>query len=184
MKKALALLLVCLMVFSFIACKSTDQPKVGGLPDFVMYPPTADDVFYGVGYGKQSTFQMSRTIAMTNARADIARQISTTIQAAVISYAQEAGVDGGNQTIAFAESITREITNAELNGATPIRFEQDDEGGVWTLISYPKENFKKAAQNSFARNEDAAFAEFKADQAMKMLDAQLNSNPTQSQPVR
>ena len=181
MKKIMLGFLVVLTLFGMMSCGSK---KVSGLPDFVLNPPTADDAFYGVGYGKQSTFQMSKTISMTNARADIARQIETSIQAAVVSYAQEAGVDGNTQTIAFAESITREITNTTLSGATPTRFEQDAEGGVWVLMSYPKSNMLKAAEEAFVRNEDAAFAEFKADQAMKMLDAQLANNPTQSQPVK
>ena len=136
------------------------------------------------GYGKQSTFQLSKTISMTNARADIARQIETSIQAAVVSYAQESGVDDNTQTIKFAESITREITNTKLSGATPERFEQDDDGGVWVLMSYPKNSMMEAAEELFARNEDAAFAEFKAAQALEMLDAQLMNNPTSSEPVR
>lgn len=185
MKKAIALLLIAAVLLGMGSCKSDDAKKnVSGLPDFVMYPPTADDLFYGVGFGKQSTFQMSRTIAMTNARADIARQIETSIQAAVVSYAQEAGVDGGNQTITFAESITREVTDTTLSGATPLRFEQDSDGGVWVLMSFPKENMLKAAETAFGRNEDAAFAEFKATEALKMLEAQLKNNPTQSVPVQ
>lgn len=182
MKKLIPMVLIVLAVFTMFGCASKEVKT--GLPDFVLNPPTADDAFYGVGYGKQSTFQLSKTISMTNARADIARQIETSIQAAVVSYAQEAGVDDNTQTISFAESITREITNTRLSGATPERFEQDDDGGVWVLMSYPRNSLMEAAEELFARNEDAAFAEFKAAQAMEMLDAQLNSNPPSSEPVK
>ena len=74
-------------------------------------PPLADDVIYGVGYGNQSKVALSKTVAETNARADIARQIETTIQASVTDYAQEAGVDDNTQVISFVESVTREITD-------------------------------------------------------------------------
>lgn len=181
MKKIVTLLLVVAAVMALAGCASS---KVGGLPEFVMNPPTADDAIYGVGYAKQSTFQMSKTIATTNALADIARQIETSIQAAVTSYAQEAGVDGNTQTISFAESITREITDTKLTGATPERMEQDDEGGVWILMSYPRNSLMAVAEELFERNEDAAFAEFKAGQALEMLDAQLENNPTTSEPVK
>ena len=184
MKKIILGLIVAIALFGLVSCGGGKEEKVSGLPDFVLNPPTADDAFYGVGYGKQSTFALSKTISMTNARADIARQIETSIQAAVISYAQEAGVDDNTQTISFAESITREITDTTLSGAAPIRFEQDDNGGVWVLMSYPKNNMMAAAESAFARNEDAAFAEFKAAQAMQMLDAQLANNPTKSEPVK
>ncbi len=182
MKKLIPLLLVVLAVLAMFGCATKE--KVSGLPDFVLNPPTADDAFYGVGYAKQSTFAMSKTISMTNARADIARQIETTIEAAVVSYAQEAGVDDNTQTISFAETITREITNTKLSGAAPERFEQDDDGGVWVLMSYPRNQLMDAAKELFERNEDAAFAEFKASQALQMLDAQISKNPTTSEPVR
>ncbi|MBI9102941.1 MAG: LPP20 family lipoprotein [Spirochaetales bacterium] len=181
MKKIITVMLIVLAVFGMASCGSE---KVSGLPDFVLNPPTADDAFYGVGYGNQSTLQLSKTISMTNARADIARQIETSIQAAVVSYAQESGVDGDTQTISFAESITREITDTTLSGATPERFEQDSDGGVWVLLSYPKQNLMAAAEESFVRNENAAFGEFKAQQALAALDAQLENNPPTSEPVR
>jgi len=41
-----------------------------------------------------------------------------------------------------------------------------------------------AAEKAFQRNEDAAFAEFKADQALAKLDYQLENNPTVSEPVK
>ena len=47
-----------------------------------------------------------------------------------------------------------------------------------------KADLKAAAEEAFVRNEDAAFAEFKAAQALEKLDYQLENNPTVSQPVR
>lgn len=184
MKRLVPFVFLILAAAAIMGCATSEKVVKTGLPDFVLNPPVADDAFYGVGYGRQSTFQLSKTISMTNARADIARQIETSIQAAVISYAQEAGVDDNTQTISFAETITREITNTRLTGATPERFEQDDDGGVWVLMSYPKNSLMEAAEELFTRNEDAAFAEFKAAQAMEMLDAQIANNPPSSEPVK
>jgi hypothetical protein len=51
---------------------------------------------------------------------------------------------------------------------------------------YPKDAFKDdfdAVANDFIRNEAAAFAEFKADQALQALDHQLENNPTVSTPT-
>jgi hypothetical protein len=41
-----------------------------------------------------------------------------------------------------------------------------------------------AAEAAFVRNEDAAFAEFKAASALEQLDYQLKNNPTVSEPVK
>lgn len=157
------------------------------LPDFVLNPPMATDAIYGVGYAKQSTQAMSIKVAETNARADIANQIETTIQAAVTSYAQEAGVDDNTQTIKFAETITRQITDTTLSGATAKKRYITKDGGVWVLMVYSKNALKQSFEETakeFERNEDAAFAEFKADQALKKLDYQLQNNPTQSTPQK
>ncbi|MBN2051312.1 MAG: LPP20 family lipoprotein [Spirochaetales bacterium] len=180
--KRLTLILLAGIALILVASCASDQ--VSGLPDFVLNPPVASDAIFGVGYGKQSTFALSRTVAQTNARADIAKQVETTIQSAVISYAQEAGVDGDTQTIQFLETVTKEITDQTLSGATPVRMEQDKDGGVWVLMQYPKQALLDAAEDSFVRNEGAAFAEFKAAQAVDRLNHELENNPPQSEPVR
>ncbi len=180
MKKILlTLLAVTFVMFSF-SC-ATSSPD---LPDFVSQPPISDDVLYGVGYGNQTKPSLSITVAKTNARADIARQIKTTIQASVTDYAQEAGVDDNTQVISFVESVTREITDQKLSGAKQIKMEQDKDGGYWVLMEYDKNAAKEAVAEAFKRNEDAAFAEFKAAQAIEKLDYQLKNNPTVSQPNR
>ena len=177
-------MLIALTVIAVLLVFSCASEKVSGLPDFVLNPPIADDVIYGVGYGHQSKLSLSKTVAETNARADIARQIETTIQASVTDYAQEAGVDDNAQLIQFVETVTREITDRKLSGAKPVKFEQDDEGGVWVLMQLDKAQMVAAAEEAFQRNEDAAFAEFKAAQALDRLDYQLENNPTVSEPVK
>jgi hypothetical protein len=189
MKKfGLIVLLVVAMVASFscVSSKAEKEPEAPkqGLPDFVMNPPTATDAIYGVGYAKMSSFANSLKFAEANARTDIANQIKVTVQAAITQYSQEAGVDDNNQVINFAESVSRQITDTVLSGATPKRREQDADGGVWVLMEYPLNKFKEAATETFARNEDAAFAEFKAAKALEALDYQLANNPSKSEPVK
>ena len=181
MKRLIFTVLVIVSVLMVFSCGSS---KVAGVPDFVLNPPIADDVIYGVGYGHQSKLSLSKTVAETNARADIARQIETTIQASVTDYAQEAGVDDNTQVISFVESVTREITDKKLSGAKPVKFEQDNEGGIWVLMQLDKAEMVMAAKEAFVRNEDAAFAEFKAASALEKLDYQLKNNPTVSEPVK
>ncbi len=195
--KKLAIFLMVLVVGMFVvSCASKPAPAAApapapknnsDLPDFVLNPPMATDAIYGVGYAKQSTMSMSIKVAETNARADIANQIKTTIQAAVTSYAQEAGVDKNTQTIKFAETITRQITDTTLSGAIVKSRVPVKDGGVWVLMVYSKDSLIKSFDDTakkFERNEDAAFANFKADQALQKLDYQLKNNPTQSVPQK
>ena len=185
MKKITIVLLVVMVALFAVSCASAPakvvEPKKSNLPDFVLNPPMATDAIYGVGYAKQSTMALSIKVAETNARADIASQIETTIQEAITAYAQEAGVDDNTQLISFVETITRQITDTTLSGATPQSRSPMDDGGVWVLMVYGKEalidSFEDVAKE-FERNEDAAFAEFKAAQALEKLDYQLTNNPT------
>ncbi len=196
MKKITITLIVVMVALFAVSCASAPEPAPApvvkaepaksNLPDFVLNPPLATDAIYGVGFAKQSTMALSIKVAETNARADIASQIQTTIQEAITSYAQEAGVDDNTQLISFVETITRQITDQTLSGASPKSRVPMDDGGVWVLMVYGKEalvdSFEDVA-NEFERNEDAAFAEFKASQAIDKLDYQLANNPTVSKPV-
>ncbi len=192
MKKTAIILLTVLIAATLIGCASGAKteaeaaPAKSNLPDYVLNPPLATDAIYGVGYAKQSSLPLAIKVAEANARADIAAQLEATIQAAVISYAQEAGVDDNTQVINFAESITRQITDTTLSGAVTQNRTPMDDGGVWVLMVYGKESlvdsFEEVAEE-FERNEDAAFAEFKAAQALEQLDYQLSNNPTKSTPV-
>jgi len=192
MKKiTIALLIVMVSLFA-ISCASAPEAKVvepqkSNLPDFVLNPPMATDAIYGVGYAKQSSMALSIKVAETNARADIASQIETTIQEAITAYAQEAGEGENTQLISFVETITRQITDTTLSGATPQSRAPMEDGGVWVLMVYGKEalldSFEEVA-GEFERNDAAAFAEFKASQALEKLDYQLENNPTVSTPTK
>ncbi len=197
MKKSILLITVVIAAALLFSCaggkESAEQDKGGektdtsNLPDFVLNPPVATDAIYGVGYAKQSTLPLSIKVAEANARADIANQIDAQIKSAVTSYAQEAGVGDDTQVIEFAETITRQVTDTTLSGSITQQRAPMEDGGVWILMVYNKESmlgsFEDAAK-SFERNESAAFAEFKAADALKQLEHETENNPTKSQPVK
>ncbi|POR01789.1 hypothetical protein AU468_07485 [Alkalispirochaeta sphaeroplastigenens] len=181
MKKSIAFLTVALALALVIGCGSAPAPTPEqappGLPSFYLNPPQADDAIYGVGSAKMSTLDTSRRMAVSRAREDIAFQMNAAIQAAIVDYAQEAGMDGNVQVISFVETISRQVTETTLQGARTDQVEQGPDGTIYALVSYPLSGFAQAAGEAFRRNEDAAFAEFKADQALQALDAQLQNNP-------
>lgn len=192
MKRLGLLAMAVLMAVMLVACASAPAPDPApkndsNLPDFVLNPPMATDAIYGVGYAKLSNQALAINAAKANARADIAAQIEAQIQSSLVSYAQEAGVDDNTQVINFTESITRQITDTTLQGASTKQMQPMEDGGVWVLMEYSKEGFLESFEEvaeEFERNEDAAFAEFKAAQALEKLDYQLANDPTTSSPVK
>ncbi|MFP4637526.1 MAG: LPP20 family lipoprotein [Spirochaetaceae bacterium] len=179
--KRLGYLIVVLIVVAFVVSCASDAEEEAepapaeqaGAPDWYLNPPTAEDALYGVGSAKMSSLDTSRRMAMSRAREDIAFQMNASIEAAIVDYAQESGVDDNNQVINFVENISRQVTETTLEGTTPEEVSQGPDGTIYALMSFPKENYRQATGEAFQRNEDAAFAEFKAEQALDYLDRQL-----------
>ncbi|ORC36650.1 hypothetical protein B4O97_06180 [Marispirochaeta aestuarii] len=177
MKRVFLILVSLSLIGLVISCSSAPEPAAApssDLPDWVLAPPVADDAYYGVGNYKSANLSTARTAATANARAEIAAQVEVQVDSAVKQYAQEAGVDGNRQVIEFLETVTKQVASATLNGSKVVETYRDDDGTVYVMVMYEKSALREAAEKElFVRNEDAAFAEFKADEAMKWLDAEL-----------
>jgi len=191
MLKNLSIVLLAISMLFVMSCASKkDATKdiaaetqiIGDVPNFFLMPPTADKVFYGVGSAKMSSLDLSRTMALSRARDDIARQVDLQVKNAITDYAQEAGVDSV-QTIKFTETVSRQIADTKLQGAKPIEMYAAKDGTIYALVEYDTTNLTRDAATVFIRNEESAFSEFKAAQALEKLNFELKNNPTKSQPV-
>lgn len=179
MKKTLVrIAFVALAVVAIASCAT--QQAAPGAPSWYLNPPTAEDAIYGVGSAKMSTLDTSRRVALSRAREDIAFQMNAAIQAMISDYAQEAGADGSNQVINFVERVSRQVTETTLQNTRNEEVAQGSDGTVYALVSFPTEQFVEEAGEAFQRDEEAAFAEFKADEAQRRLDQQLQSDPPQA----
>lgn len=198
LRVTISIVVISMVMFTSVllfSCKSKDadkmmdgrpeiedkREKVGkhkDVPSFFLNPPISKDVFYGVGTAKMKKLNAAKKAATARARDDIAFQISAQIQSSISDYYQESGAEEDSQAISFYESVSRQITDTVLQGTTPEKFESGKDGTIYALVSYPKENLLKEAEKAFVRNEDAAFAEFKAQEALKRLDAQISDKPT------
>lgn len=187
------LLTIALLVFAAAGCGSSPDPKpeqeekpqpqsMADVPQFFLMPPTAEDAFYGVGVAKMSSLDMSRTMSISRARDDIARQVNLQVKNAITDYAQESGAES-SQTLKFVETVSRQIAEAKLQGAKPKEMYAAKDGTLYALVEYRLDNFKEDAAEVFKRNEEAAFSEFKAAQALEKLNFEISNNPTKSSPV-
>ncbi len=188
MKKLSIVLVAAVSLVLFASCMT--GPNGERVPDWVLNPPVVSDFYYGVGYADQANLTLSKRVAETRGRADIASQIEVTIQEVVSIYTQESGTGDESQLIEFVEVATRQITDQTVAGAVVHSMHLMDDGGVWVLIAYDIEAAKhfvaeaiEAAAREFARTEEAAFSEWKAGQAFAYMDQLLDTNPPRSKPV-
>ena len=176
MKKVSLILTALSLVLLMAGCPTTNPSAVGPLssPEWINdFPP--DEVIWGIGIAKQSTDSMSRTTAEARARVAVARQLNTKVQAMFTDYNLDAGNVGSQASTSLQEDVSRQITNVDISGARPIKSWRSPDGTWWFLVEYKKSDAKNAAA-SILRNEEAAFAQFKAQQALNMLDSQLAKN--------
>ena len=168
-------LFITVSVIMLVSCAT--GPDLSKVPDFYLNPPTAEDAIYGVGDAKMSSLSMSRTMAISRARDDVARQVEVVVKNAITDYAQQAGEGDNTQTIEFVETVSRQLVEVTLAGVKTKEVAVADDGTVYALVEYSVNNLLNAASDTFQRNEAAAFAEFKANDALKMLNQELSENP-------
>ena len=160
-----------------VSCATARKPPLTDIPGFYLNPPTAEDAIYGVGDANMASHSLSLSTAKARATNDIARQVEVVVKSAITDYAQQAGAGRNEQVINFVEIISRQIVEVELRGLRTIEVATGRDGTIYVLMEYPIRQFLTDAQTAFTRHEDAAFAEFKAAQALERLNYELQNNP-------
>jgi hypothetical protein len=179
----IVLMVLAALALSSCASKATEEtgpPQRKDFPDFFLNPPTVADQFVGLGMAKLSDDNLSRTTALARARADIAAQVAVSVQTMLTDYAQESGADGETQTLSFVERVSKEVADIELQGAVTKEQYPASDGTWYVMVYFPKASMIEDVGEVFSRNEDATFAEFKAQQALERLNAEVENNPPRS----
>ena len=177
-------LLVTLMT---AGCKSTpagvDDPA---MPPWINDKPPAGEL-WGVGVANNAQMQMRMTIADSRARQDLARQLQTLAQGMVVDYARDAGGIDNTVVLLFQETVSRQIVDAKLVGAVQdVMWNTPDRKTLWIRLKMSKDDAARNAEDQILKaveSEAARYAEFKAMEALKLMDQQLEKNHPAPQPV-
>jgi hypothetical protein len=179
MKRALTLVMIILSVMLVFSCasKSTGKKVLGAegvtRPDWVRQLGKKEKgLHFEVGYGKMSNYATSLKKAEVDARNKIAFWVQTDVNTVLKTYTQDAGIGEQRELIEYMEEISKQTARVSISGAAIEDSWEDEDGGVYVLMSY---DIEQAAENlanqmqSYQRNESAAFAEFKAQEAFRQL---------------
>jgi hypothetical protein len=173
MKKGISICFMAIaIVLLAVSCGGTPAPQQDSTTPPWLNDIAPEDVLWGIGIAKQSSEQMSMTTAEARARTSVARQLSTKVDDMFTDYNRDAGTVGNQTALALQENISRLVTSMQLNGSRPIQRWKAPDGTYWSLVEYKISDAKAALAPMFT-SEEARYAEFKADEALRMLDAQL-----------
>ena len=192
-KTIIPLVLLTFTVLAFMGCKSTKQKeqayandpraKIVGAegvlrPEWMNGNTKPGELYYVVGDGRMGMSKSAQQgTARTDALAKLAQWKNAVVADTMKNYIDESGIPGNTQTLIRFEQATIARSTANLSGFDQAEYWIDQDGIYHGLYSYPKSDLKKdfeISASEFQRNEAAAFADFKSQEAFKYLEAQLD----------
>jgi hypothetical protein len=164
-KRLLVMGFLTLFIISCAAPKSS-------LPGFFMNPPTSPDYLYGVGNAQKANLSLARQTATARARDEVARAVSVKVSNMIKDFLQQSGVGESAQALEFTESVSKQVANTSLSGATIKEMAQGDDGMIYVLVEYPLSAVRQTALAE-AKKREAQYTEFKARQSFEDLEKEI-----------
>jgi len=185
MNKKLSYLVIILILMVVIAsCATTEkQSKVLGVegvrkPSWVDKTPTGEELYFETGYAKLANKANSIKRANAEGKEKISQWISTTVENVVTNFTSDIGDETDRTAIESYVSISKQTSNTALVGVTQEEIWVDEDGGVWVLLSIPKDSVSKAFEKldaDFKKASESVHAKYKMEEALSMLEEQLAS---------
>ena len=155
------------------AAAATSPPWLNELPP--------NEAFWGIGIARLQNDSLALETATTRAQRDVGRQLSVLVQGMLIDYANESGLANNPRSIQSIENIGRNLVNVNISGASPNARTRMNDGTWWVRVAVRNADAQRAI-TSIVNHEMADFAEFRADQALRRLDFELNRTPSRPEP--
>ena len=168
MKKLLVFTTMFLLV---VGCGSTKPHSKSDVPKWYLNPPKDKNKFYAVGDAMRPQLNLSKKIATSRARDELARQLKTQIQSKLIDYQKASGTGMDAESSEFTQYVSGNVVNMSLEYSV---IEQTDvrDGRVFVLVSYDVKAAAKAAKaaaKASAIKENAYRSELEAKNALDDL---------------
>ncbi|GHV78274.1 hypothetical protein AGMMS49944_00650 [Spirochaetia bacterium] len=181
MRKGFCFVVLPILAALVMSCGSSPAVGANGdaQPGWVRrVPADTDTLTYFVGSGREGkTITAKKATARAAALQALNEWKAATVESALRDYVSEYGETGNTQSLEGLENGVKARARANTSGFREVESWVAADEHYEILYSYPINDFRndfKAATNEFIRNESAAFAEFKADEFFKILDAELD----------
>lgn len=187
MKRAISrsLPLAALIAVAGCASNTNDADLSINPPEWVMNPSVEGGIAESTCVQSSGHFNIDRKQAIAEARQGLAQQIQSRVEAMDETYSNRTTTEDGTTAGGTFESVSRQVTEQNLSGAVPERVELvriGDQTQLCAMVAMrpdqTRDLFNKLVAQSGAKlgaqDEQVLFQQFKAEQARKRLDSQLN----------
>ena len=183
--KVSGVVLATMLGFSFVGCGGSPKPEgtgcnVGG-PNTPMWVcnPEIEGGIAGIGSAQKSPggFSFQKTEAISQARDDLARQISVKVKNMVKNFAQSTGVGNAQTFEKVSQQVSKQVANQTLNGSRVKKMWTAPDGTLYVMVVIDKQSVKQASKNAVKtslKNEEALWQQFQAKKAQAALDAEID----------
>jgi hypothetical protein len=167
-------------------CASTDKEKqdIAGVPNWVTSPSYKDGIAATECVPKSANFSLDRKEAVANARQALAQQIDLKVKAMDKTYQRRTRGEEKTATGSTFESVSRQVTETNLNGSRVVKTGYVDLGGqknMCVMVAFGDSEMQKifddlveaSGKELNAQDEDVLYQEFKAHKAQQALDKEL-----------
>lgn len=171
------------------ACATTEKPKVDQIPDWIADPQGQVDDGLAVAecIPASNNFSLDKKESTAQARQTLAQQIETRVQAMDKTYQRRVRTEEGTTTGNVFESVSKQITEQNLNGARVAKtgYERfNEQRQLCTMVvmgeQKMKEIFDQIVEQSGAevdpQDERVLYEEFKAHKAQEELQRSLEND--------
>ncbi len=164
--------------------REAESPDISGVPEWVTSPSYRDGIAATECLPKSGNFSLDRKEAVANARQALAQQIDLKVEAMDKTYQRRTRAEEEADTGSSFESVSRQVTEARLNGSRVVRTGYFDLGGETSLCvmvafgdSQMEEIFDGVIEASgrevTGQDEEILYQEFKAKQAQQEMERAL-----------
>jgi hypothetical protein len=137
-----------------------------------MERPAVEGMVYGVGQAKKQNPSLAQKVAAQRARDEIAASVRIQVESLVKDFMQESGVGERAEALEFTQAVSKGVTDATLTGAIIKEMYQAKDETWFVLVEYSLDQARRAAIET-ARQEEALWNEFKAEQGFDALEREL-----------
>lgn len=178
MKRTITLTVLGGLLLVLVGCAgkmesgTTEARESRDMPKWSLERPAVEGIIYGVGQAKKQNPSLAKKVAAQRARDEVAAAVKIQVESLVKDFMQESGIGERAEALEFTQAVSKGVTDATLTGAVIKETYLAKDGTYFVMVEYSLDQARRAAIES-ARQEEALWNEFKAEQGFEALEREL-----------